>query len=105
MNQIERFFAQGFSDQIKVMGSPCVLVSKGKRTNFKAVVIQKMGDTEVELSGALYVVTGAALIPSTFTIKELVSNILECDGSRYIIVSAVKDPFNDFWSCDLTRID
>ena len=105
MNEIQKFFAQGFNDQLKTMGSPCVLVAKGKHTNFNAVVVQKAGDTEVELSGALYVVTGAALIPSTFTVKELISNILECDGSRYIIVSAVKDPFNDFWACDLTRID
>lgn len=105
MNQIEKFFSLGFEDQIAVMGSDCVLISKGKRTPFKGVLTQKAGDLQVELSGAVYIADAHCLIPCSFTIKELISSFLECNGNKYIITTAVKDPFINFYSCDLTRID
>lgn len=105
MNQLEAFFTMGFKDQVALMGTPCVLINKGNRTEFKGVLVQRAGDTQVEIGGAIYTVDAVALVPDTFDIKELITSMLETAGSKYFISAAVKDPFQPFWSCSLTRID
>lgn len=105
MNQIEQFFTLGFKDQVAIMGTECILTNRGKITEFKGVIVHGSGETEVELSGALYTVNATALIPDTFSVNDLISSILESAGSKYFISAAVKDPFQPFWSCSLTRID
>ena len=107
MSKLSKFFAEGFKDQLAMQGEACTVENKIKRTTsevFYAVVTQKTGETEVEIGEITYTVSAHALIPSTFTIKELISNRLKTADNEFIIVSAVKDISQDFYSCDLVRI-
>lgn len=108
MSKLSKFFADGFKDQLDMMGEKCTVENKIKRTitdPFMAVITQKQGETEVEIGGLTYVVSAHALIPSTLTVKDLISNRLhDSQGHEFLIVSAVKDISQNFYSCDLVRI-
>lgn len=107
MSKLSKFFADGFKDQLAMQGEMCVIENKIKRTtseSFSAVITQKTGETEVEIGEITYTVTAHALIPNKFSVKELISNRLKSIDAEFIIVSAVKDISQDFYSCDLVRI-
>ena len=108
MSKLSNFFAEGFKDQLDMMGEKCTVENKIKRTTsepFMAVITQKQGETEVEIGGLTYVVSAHALIPSTLNVKDLISNRLRnSEGQEFLIVSAVKDISQNFFSCDLVKV-
>ena len=108
MSKLEKFFADGFADQLNMMGQDCYIESKIKQSKtrpFKAVVTHKSGETEVEIGGLTYVVSAHALIPATrLLVKDLISNRLCTGDAEYLIISAVKDISQNFYSCDLVKL-
>lgn len=105
MSELEKFFREGFADQLLTAGSAVTVTYKGKSTDVTAVVEQNRGNLQIELGGALYTADANVLLPDTFELNELISATVECKGVKYFITAAVKDPFGCCWNCALTRID
>lgn len=105
MNVLESFFQQGFTDQISVAGTEVTVSLKGKSTSVRGVLEENRGNLQVEIGGSLYTADANILLPASFTLKELLSANVECNGSRYLITTCVRDPYVHFWNCALTKID
>lgn len=106
-NLLKEFLTVGVADQIAVMGQDCVLYDtlKGTTTpSFQAVVTSRDGQTEVEVGGITYSVTGHALIPATNGITPKTGNRLETEGETWLLVSAVKSSNDAAFSCDMVRL-
>lgn len=106
-NLLKEFLTEGVADQIAVMGQDCVLYDtlKGTTTpSFQAVVTSRDGQTEVEVGGITYSVTGHALIPATNGITPKIGNRLETEGETWLLVSAVKSSNDAAFSCDMVRV-
>lgn len=106
-NLLKEFLTQGIADQVVIMGQDCVLCDtlKGTTTpSFQAVVTSRDGQTEVEVGGITYSVTGHALIPATNGITPKIGNRLETEGETWLLVSAVKSSNDAAFSCDMVRV-
>ena len=106
-NLLKEVLTQGIADQVVIMGQDCVLYDtlKGTTTpSFQAVVTSRDGQTEVEVSGITYSVTGHALIPATSGITPKIGNRLETEGETWLLVSAVKSSNDAAFSCDMVRL-
>lgn len=106
-NLLREFLQAGVADQLLMMGQPCVIVDSLKGTttpSFQAVVTSRDGQTEVEVSGITYTITGHALIPDDCPIIPKVGNRLESEGETWLIVNSVKSRLDAAYSCDLVRI-
>lgn len=104
---LKEFLNDGLVDQIAVMGQDCVLhdTLKGTATpSFQAVVTSRDGQTEVEVSGITYTISGHALIPSDKGIIPKVGNRLETEGETWLLVSVIKSALDAAYSCDLVRV-
>ena len=106
-NLLREFLEAGIADQILVMGQPCKLADTLNGTispSFQAVVTSRDGQTEVELGGITYTISGQALIPDACPSQPKVGNRLETDKEVWLIVSVVKSTLDAAYSCDLVRI-
>lgn len=106
-NLLKEFLTEGVADQIAVMGQDCVLQDTLKGTtspSFQAVVTSRDGQTEVEVGGITYSISGHALIPSNQAITPKVGQRLETEGETWLLVSVIKSALDSAFSCDLVRV-
>lgn len=107
MNQLEKFFEQGVSDQLKVMGSTIKIKSmpsKELSKEFVAVITERTGDLQAEVGGAVYTVNAHALIPLSCGFTPKVTDHILSKDNEYIIVSVVRSIVDKAYACDLVRI-
>lgn len=104
---MKKFFEQGFNDQLEIMGEVCKIKNKVKQTEtpeFKAVITEKQGETEVEVGAITYLVNSHALIPASFSQTEILGNRLLTKEGEFLIVTAVKSISDAAYSCELVKI-
>lgn len=102
--------ALAVEDQIKTAGSACTVVAGAPRSYTlpcKAVLTSRDGSMDADVGGAVYAVTGHALIK-----KDSISQApkpgdrISVDGesNKWLILNAISSPNDAGISCDLTLI-
>lgn len=107
ISQIEKFFADGVKDQLKVMGSKLTYkqMPNGEMFDFNGVITSRDGSLQVELSGGYYSVTGHILIPTSVEFVPKVSDQIKVNNEIWFISSVVRSIIDKAYSCDLVKID
>lgn len=104
---LKKFFEQGLNDQIKTMGEVCTIQDKINQTEtaqFKAIVTEKQGETEVEIGAITYTANAHALIPASIGQEQIIGNRLKTKDGEFIICTAVKSSSDAAYSCELVKI-
>lgn len=104
---LKKFFEQGLNDQIATMGEVCTIQDKIKHTEteqFKAIVTEKQGETEIEVGAMTYTANAHALIPASIGQDKILGNRLKTKDGEFLICTAVKSSSDAAYSCELVKI-
>lgn len=109
-NAIQDFMQMAVADQILTAGHSCT-VEAGKPRSYtltcKAVVTSRDGSLDAQVGGAVYAVTGHALIQkSSISQAPKPGDRISVDGesNKWLILNAISSPNDAGISCDLTLI-
>lgn len=104
MNALQKFFQEGFADQLLTAGEPITLVNPKTKesTSLNAVVTENSGNTTVEIGSVLYQVDAHVLIPADY--NPTIGHIVRTTSADYKIISKVKSAYEAAYSCNLIKI-
>lgn len=104
MNALQKFFQEGFTDQLTTAGELITLVNPKTKesTPLNAVVTENSGNTSVEIGSVLYQVDAHVLIPADY--NPTIGHIVKTAYTDYKIISKVKSTYEAAWSCNLIKI-
>lgn len=104
MNELQKFFNEGFTAQLKVAGDSVTLSNPKTKTTstFNAVLTEQSGDLQVEIGSVFYQVSAHILIPQEY--EPSIGNTITHGTNTYKIITCVKSPFEVAYSCNLVKI-